>query len=388
MNKKSLLWLSLAAALLAPVAANAQVTIGSGNMPVAGALLDLNEHTPTEENRTASKGMLFPRVHLSQRDKLYPMYDTSDANYISSEAAIEKQHAGLVVFNLTANADFVHGLYLWNGTEWNKLTETPAIEASIGNLLCQNATMTPATYSRNVPFDGIIRIPYTDGSGGSYEGTLKTALPAVNGLSIERIAGTLNYGAGDVLYRVSGTPTISSPNTTTFDIDFLEKECEVTVGAGRSLNTKNLTNDVIIDSEYEVGNESTADALPFGDITITEAGSYAFSLRLYGKINQDKTARLPFYIYLQKDNGTTLLDAAEIDLVTVRLSTTTPPTDNMGAYTDFSYSVTLGGMFEVGDKVRVAMQTSNPAITWRLKTGTGTNAEMSPVRTSLIYWKL
>lgn len=355
----------------------AQVTIGSGVAPKGGALLDLQEYPVKGDNETSSKGLLYPRVKLTNKDELYPMYEATDPNYIANAASLKESHVGLTVFNVTSSSFFAPGLYFWNGSGWRRSDDSPVVEAAITDLLCSNAMMIPSSYTAGVPFDGIVKIPYIGGTGGSYSGTApSTPTAGTNGLSIERIAGRLEYGGGEIMYRVSGTPTATSPTTATFPISFLGKTCSITVGSGvSSVNLKNLTSNVVVSAPYYAGSESTANQLTFGDITITESGSYAFSLRLYGRISQGGTARWPFYIYLQKNNKTTVLDAAEIDLVTVPA----------GGYDDFSYSITLGGVYEVGDKVIISMHKPTSGPSWTLQQGSSAN---SPVRTSLIYWKL
>lgn len=365
----------------------AQVTIGSGIEPRGGALLDLKEFDPGTQNETAKKGLLYPCVELSDvyRTELHPMYNVTGADYIANVATLKKSHTGLIVFNVTSSSFFAPGLYFWSGSEWRRMDDSPVVEASISDLLCSNAVMSPSSYTAGTPFEGIVKIPYLEGTGGSYSGTApSTPTAASNNLSIQRIAGRLDYGGGEIMYRVSGTPTLSSPSTATFPISFLGKTCEVVVGRGASsVNLKNLDEDVLVDAPYAVGSEGTAKVLAFGDITITESGSYAFSLRLYGKLSLDGgNRRWPFYIYLQKNEKTTVLDAAEIDLVTA---------PSYG-YPDFSYSITLGGVYEAGDKVIISMHrptgslTGNDAVpTWNLAQG---SSDKSPIRTSLIYWKL
>ncbi|MFV0536700.1 MAG: hypothetical protein ACK5M3_04920 [Dysgonomonas sp.] len=353
----------------------AQVTIGSGIEPKGGALLDLQEYPVQGDNETANKGLLYPRVKLTDTDELYPMYTATDPDYTANRPALKQSHIGLIVFNVTSNTTFTPGLYFWNGTNWRRSDDSPAVKAEITDLLCNNVTMSPSSYTSGTPFDAIVKIPYLGGTGGTYDGTAPSA--AVNGLRIERIAGKLNYGGGEVMYRVSGTPTISSPNTTTFPITFLTETCSISIGSGvSSVNLKNLTSDVTVSTAYVAGREDTANQLPFGTIKITESGSYAFSLRLYGRVSQDGAGRWPFYIYLQKNGKTTVLDAAEIDLVTVQLG---------HEYRDYSYSVTLGGVYEVGDEVIISMHKPASGPTWTLRKGSSSN---SPVRTSLIYWKL
>ncbi|MBD8388132.1 hypothetical protein [Dysgonomonas sp. BGC7] len=364
----------------------AQITIGAGIEPNGGALLDLKEFAAgslNSNNETSTKGMLYPRVELLDiyKKELHPMYDVAGTSYNTNKVVLKKNHIGLIVFNVTNSVYFSSGLYLWNGEEWRRLEDSPLLESKISDLLCAGALMTPSSYTAGTPFDGVLRISYIGGTGGGYEGTATSA--PVNGLQIERLEGRLAIGGGEVLYRVFGTPTVSSPTTTTFPISFLDKTCNITVGSGvSSVNIRNLSADVLVTSPYANDSPGTANQLAFGDITITEAGSYAFSLRLYGKISIDDTKRWPFYIYLQKNNKTTVLDAAEIDLVTV-------PT---GGYPDYSYSITLGGVFDVNDKVLISMHRPAgsltglyPVPTWTLSKGFSSN---SPVRTSLIYWKL
>lgn len=358
----------------------AQVTIGSGIAPNGGALLDLKEFDAGTQNETAKRGMLYPRVELSDthRTDLHPMYNVAGADYLANVANLKKNHTGLIVFNVTSSSFFTPGLYFWSGSEWRRMDDSPVAEAAITDLLCSNASMIPGIYSSGVPFEGIVKIPYIGGTGGSYDGTTPS-VPTVasNNLSIERIAGRLDYGGGEIMYRVSGTPTASSPTTASFPISFLGKTCDIVVGSGvSSVNLKNLSSDVVVESPFAVDSPGTANQLTFGDIIITESGSYAFSLRLYGRIGgTESTKRWPFYIYLQKNDQVTLLDAAEIDLVVV-------PT---GGYPDFSYSITLGGVYEAGDKVIISMHKPASGPSWTLNKGATAN---SPVRTSLIYWKL
>ncbi|MDR2951113.1 MAG: hypothetical protein LBV71_18150 [Prevotella sp.] len=385
MKTKTLAYLCIAFACFMFIGnAKAQVTIGSGLAPEGGSLLDMKEDptVPFANNATSTKGMLYPRVELNDayRTDLHPMYDVSSADYNTNKANLKKSHTGLIVFNVTTSSYFSPGLYFWSGIEWRRMDDSPAVEASVTDLLCTNAIMSPSSYSTGVPFDGIVKIPYIGGTGGAYDGTVPIGgTAATNNLYIERIGGKLNYGGGEVMYRISGTPSVSSPTTTTFPINFLGKTCNVTVGSGvSSVNIKNLTSDAVISRPFDPNTDDSANAntLTFGEITITEAGSYAFSLRLYGRLSQDGAGRWPFYIYLQKNNKSTVIDAAEIDLVTVQLG---------HIYRDYSYSVTLGGIYEVGDKVIISMHKPETGPSWTLSQGPNST---SPVRTSLIYWKL
>jgi hypothetical protein len=371
----------------------AQVTIGLQADPEIGALLDLKETTPNGTNSTATKGLLHPRVVLTSKNNLFPMFESNGTggykigNIPYTKTVEDSKHIGLVVYNVNASGDFLQGLHIWDGVEWRRLDFSPVILPAITSLIGTSAIMTPSSYQANVYFNGILKVPYIGGNGGTYLDTVPTLIG--NNLSIERIAGKLAEGGGEVMYRIFGTPTYGSPSAVNFNISFLGKTTAVSIGNSvSSLNLKNLTTATLINLPYEHSDHSRypaseSNTLQFGEILITETGSYAFSLRLYGRIASNpysataelRNLRLPFYIYLQKNDLANVLDAAEIDLVTGNA---------LATYSDYSYSVTLGGFFNAGERVLISMQTSR-SFTWNLVSSLdGTE----PVRTSLIYWKL
>lgn len=92
---------------------NAQVTIGSLDKPIDGALLDL------KESGTTTKGLSLPRVELKKIDKLI-MGTTIIKNEDNGGDQYEK-HTGLIVFNVSEESPFCPGLYVWNGAQWDNL---------------------------------------------------------------------------------------------------------------------------------------------------------------------------------------------------------------------------------------------------------------------------
>lgn len=102
-----------------------QVTLGSGEKPERGAVLEAKEWTETTPDisditslENSRKGILFPKVMLHAYDLLTPLYgdpDTATAN--------EKLLAtGMMVYNVNPNATGLNiGLYYWNGEEWNSM---------------------------------------------------------------------------------------------------------------------------------------------------------------------------------------------------------------------------------------------------------------------------
>ncbi|MDR3058725.1 MAG: hypothetical protein LBU84_11375, partial [Prevotella sp.] len=310
MKTKTLACLCIAFACFMFVdSAKAQVTIGSGLAPEGGSILDLKEFAAKSANETSDKGVVLPRVVLTNKNELYPMYWNSVAgteipDYTTNRAARKESHIGMTVFNVSNAGDFVSGVHTWTGTEWRKIDDSPVIQPQITNLICGSAQMTPNTYKKWNPgdddFEAILKVPYLGGNGGSYPGTLD--VPLANGLSIERIGGKLAYGGGEVMYRVFGRPTVSSPITTTIPsniLDFLGMSCgqNVIIGDGMTgINLRNLSSNVTIDlpTTGYVGDATNSRILPFGTIEIPESGSYAFSFRLYGQITgQSSAARYP-----------------------------------------------------------------------------------------------
>ncbi|MFT4224656.1 FISUMP domain-containing protein [Dysgonomonas sp.] len=127
-----------------------QVTIGSGNKPVNGALLDIKKNDDNNGGVTASQGMLLPRVNLVN---LTPTIPSELATSIGSSGTWDlKAHIGLTVYNI-GNCP---GVYVWTGSEWIKLGEP-----------CAQALAPSAPLGTNVFFcaPSIATISATAGTG-------------------------------------------------------------------------------------------------------------------------------------------------------------------------------------------------------------------------------
>lgn len=96
-----------------------QVTIGSGIEPVQGALLDLKEVQKNDGSDNSTKGMMLPRVNLTDLGKLYPMFP---AGYNAVE---NDSHIGLIVYNVREDvcAGIPKGVFVWDGSQWQALYE-------------------------------------------------------------------------------------------------------------------------------------------------------------------------------------------------------------------------------------------------------------------------
>jgi uncharacterized protein (TIGR02145 family) len=139
-------------------ATQAQVTIGSGIPPEKGALLDLKENAPKPDNTTAAKGLLLPRVKLTEPDKLYPMFEgspgsgTDNSNYDSpaEKDAENSMHTGLWVYNLSqCDGKFAQGVYSWTGAKWEQLTHNPVLTG--GNPVLNFTPALPASNFIEIP---------------------------------------------------------------------------------------------------------------------------------------------------------------------------------------------------------------------------------------------
>lgn len=107
---------------------HAQVTIGSGIEPAKGALLDLKEADEAGGADNSAKGVLFPRVHLTDMDKLKPMLSGADLD----DNTQKLKHKGLVVYNINETAPFLKGLYGWDGAKWVSLANSWNLTGNTG----------------------------------------------------------------------------------------------------------------------------------------------------------------------------------------------------------------------------------------------------------------
>lgn len=122
MKKITLLsiWCSLFLLLSYGTKIYAQVTIGTGEVPVAGALLQVkNIENIGGGLQNADKGVALPRVNLTDVNMLYPMFKVG-----YKKEDIDAAHTGLIVFNTNATLpdSYGMGLYVWNGKSWRAMT--------------------------------------------------------------------------------------------------------------------------------------------------------------------------------------------------------------------------------------------------------------------------
>ncbi|PQA95719.1 hypothetical protein B0A69_04925 [Chryseobacterium shigense] len=187
---------------------------GIGADPDASAILELNVSQLAATNK---KGFLGPRVALTAYD---------DAVTIPSPAT------GLLVFNLGTSALTYQGYVYWDSSQWRSFNGRSLQPGTISSLRCTDGTLEPLTYTSGVPFAGTLSVAYTGGNGGIYPAQ---SMGPVNGLTATLSQSNFAQGSGTLNYRISGTPTVSSPNTTTFPLSIGGQSCSASVGPGKVL---------------------------------------------------------------------------------------------------------------------------------------------------------
>lgn len=177
--------------------------------PNGSALLDV---------QATNKGFLPPRVVLST--------STVQLNPSTANAT------GLWVYNTGGSGNLPEGYYYWDGATWAGVQASSSIAPVIALLECNTAYLNPSSYTAGVPFNGNLRVVYNEGNGGRYD---TGASFTVNGLTFKLRPDSLEYGDGELVFSVTGTPTTSGamviPMTSSL-IPFLpaSQNCTTTVG--------------------------------------------------------------------------------------------------------------------------------------------------------------
>jgi len=108
----------------------AQVTIGSNIEANQGSLLDLKETPNTSGEANAARGLALPRVKLTNKNNLFPMFETTPGSGVASsdytgnlKSTEDTKHIGLIVYNLNRCNGFGKGTHIWVGNEWQPLAD-------------------------------------------------------------------------------------------------------------------------------------------------------------------------------------------------------------------------------------------------------------------------
>lgn len=123
-NKQTVFFLTLLLLLCSYTSVFSQITIGVSDEPVTGALLQLKQDEGDTGGANSRKGMILPRVVLTDLNKLM-MDGTAEYTGVDRDS-----HLGLVVYNVNENrcADdpIFKGAYVWSGTKWELLRKEEA----------------------------------------------------------------------------------------------------------------------------------------------------------------------------------------------------------------------------------------------------------------------
>lgn len=275
---------------------NAQVTIGANIKPAKGTLLDLKEKTPVNpstDNITSTKGMMLPRVNLSELQLLYPMFEAGSApnKYKYGTQELDKttedtKHAGLTVYNLTDNCIFCPGIYAWNGTTWQRLMEAccPCIlSVTSGGTLHQTVNLGGTL----IPL-GAVDVNYNNGE------TSATTYQWYSNTINQNTGGTAIVGATNPIYTI---PTSLTSTTGSYYFYCI---------ATSTCNGKNMPSDVysvtVVDpcSGIAVTNKIAGSICGSGTVSLTATASPGAVIRWYdaqigGSLLQTGTSQTDTY---------------------------------------------------------------------------------------------
>ena len=209
--KKNLLLLSI---LCSAATLQAQVGI---NTQEPKATLDV---IGNPQDTSKFDGVIAPRITGDQlRAKSYTTSQIGAMVYVTiADTAPAGQTA-----DVTAK-----GYYYFDGTKWVRLSNSSpnvSVDPSVVGFNCGSARLVPSTYTQGQPYNGFMYIPYAGGNGSPYAAGTPINSTGVTGLTATLQPGTLSSGNGELLYKVTGTPSASSPQTANFAINEFGKTC-------------------------------------------------------------------------------------------------------------------------------------------------------------------
>lgn len=224
-----------------------QVTIGSGEAPRAGALLDLKDGTGTGD-ATATKGMMLPRVKLTDLDKL----KMGNNEILDGTTSEHSKHTGLWVYNISGApipkcAPIPDGVYIWDGAKWKGIgvekVDPATLTISSSNIDFPSGqdlrTMptSPETFTVDwTPSDKQVtytNTPHATFGGISFNGT--NTPPANGNLSTNPTTFSLLPNAMSAS-EIASNPFRSKQNTLTFKV---ANECGSEITEVRVVNQTN-----------------------------------------------------------------------------------------------------------------------------------------------------
>ena len=265
---------------------NAQVAIGILEDPEAGTLLQLKDVAGvTDDGVNAHKGLALPRVALSDKNELYPMFLANPDNpasgpnaaYSANKAGLDKILTGLIVYNLVEDDDkeLCLGLNQWTGEEWQcfqskmenaKFTPVLCSDIEVFGDYIENTSVTSSNY---------LAVKLNVTKPGAYAITAKTE----NGYSFFLSGVALSLGEMMVYIPCQGTPIDVQFDNLVFSGIDLAPGCQpqvevVTAVATYAINCTSVT----VNGQYIKGTALTSSNTITLSATSSNAGSYHISV--------------------------------------------------------------------------------------------------------------
>ncbi|MDR1698906.1 MAG: DUF2194 domain-containing protein [Prevotellaceae bacterium] len=294
--------LVLAAVFSVSAAMQAQVTIGADEAAVSGALLQLKEKTSViDDSSNAYKGLLLPRVILSDKHQLFPMFasdpaspnPTANADYSLNKTALDKSHTGLIVYNLVEDEskDLCKGLNQWDGTQW-VCFQSKVAQARFDAVTCANI-VTNGSYVQGTPSTSAnyLRVTLNVTKVGDY--TIRVNTKTENGYSFYVSGVATSTGPMTVNIPCQGTPAASKLDTLVFQGMTLATGCEPLVVVVPAIATYTMNcSSVSVMGTYQKGVPLNGSNMITLSVTATVAGSFTISTPLTNGIRFSNTAML------------------------------------------------------------------------------------------------
>ena len=233
---------------------SSQVTIGMGEKPVNGALLQLKTITDAasagEEN--ASQGLGVPRVALVNKDQLQPMYSETDAENLTEQQKLA--HKGLVVYNVKEVEGINPGLNIWDGEQWIAVSETQS-KAEV-TFDCSKVRLY-GRYFRRSPLtaDNYLIMPIQVTKKGDYRIIASTS----NGYYFQAQGVFDTTGSYEIKLEPMGTPAEATTDKVTFtnNGEPLNSACNFSITVGIATLTYRINNceDITVFGDYQTRSE-------------------------------------------------------------------------------------------------------------------------------------
>ena len=283
-NKPVTIFLIFIMLFLSSSTLQAQVSIGSGEEPISGSILQLKEKSAvTDASSNAYRGLALPRVTLSEKKALYPMFlvDPDDPDSgpntaysgATNKQALDKAHTGLIVYNLTEDDDkeLCLGLNQWDGEQWNcfqskmgnaKFDAVNCSDIEINGVYVEGTPTTSANYlsiNLNVTKVGAFSITITTG----------------NGYSFYQSGVALSIGKMTVNIPCQGTPLNAQTDKLSFNGIELILGCEPQIEVSSAIANYSLNcSSIVVNGRYLKGTPLTASNTIALNVTVTTSGSY------------------------------------------------------------------------------------------------------------------